>query len=265
MPLRQSWERWLASEGKSPNTVDSYRLAVQSFSEWCVAEDRPTDPTRQTRDDFAEFMIHLLATRSTGTAGSRFRGLRAWFRWLVNEDELDVSPMDGLKAARADVMPPSVPTATPATRAATVQHAHFTNRDRRSSGRHASDRRPGLHTLAPDDCGIHEGSSRRVCGEPADDRTDGDVHRPDPRLAAKCREWPIDFARLCTVGRLGAVAGACCDRERHRRQDNYPPPCHTARLRPIPDRGHRTMTLPVEVSVTRQPGACVLVQRSFPR
>ncbi len=82
MPLWQSWKRWLVSEGKLPNAVDSYRL-VGAVVLRVVRRPRPADrpDTMQTRDDFAEFMIHLLSpTRSTGTAGSRFRGLRRWFR-----------------------------------------------------------------------------------------------------------------------------------------------------------------------------------------
>ena len=53
-------------------------------------------------------MTHLLATRSPGTAGTRYRGLRAWFRWLVDEGEVDVSPMTRLRSPRADVTPPPV-------------------------------------------------------------------------------------------------------------------------------------------------------------
>ena len=70
MPLWQSWRRRLASEGKSPNTIALYRLALQSFSEWCVTDGRPTCPEKQSPDDVAEFMTYLLVERSAGTAGS---------------------------------------------------------------------------------------------------------------------------------------------------------------------------------------------------
>jgi site-specific recombinase XerD len=108
MPLWQSWQRTLRAEGKSPNTIDSYRLAVQSFSRWCEANGRPTDPTKQRRADVGDFIVHLIETRTKGTAGTRFRGLHAWFRWLLAEDEIDADPMAGLKQPRPDEVPPPV-------------------------------------------------------------------------------------------------------------------------------------------------------------
>jgi site-specific recombinase XerD len=38
-------------------------------------------------------MAHSLATRSNGTAGTRYRNLKQWFRWLLAEGEIDADPM----------------------------------------------------------------------------------------------------------------------------------------------------------------------------
>ena len=42
------------------------------------------------------------------TVGIRFRALRAFFNWAVAEDEIDMSPMRGLKEPRGKDEPPAV-------------------------------------------------------------------------------------------------------------------------------------------------------------
>ena len=60
--------------------------------------DRPTDPVDMGRDDVEAFISHLLATRSSSTAATRYRGLLQFFKWL--EEEVDRSPMARMKRFR---------------------------------------------------------------------------------------------------------------------------------------------------------------------
>jgi site-specific recombinase XerD len=88
-PLISSWVRSLRADGKSPRTIESYASAVRDFTGWCVDNGRPVLPDRQRRGDVEDYVGHLIADRSAGTAGVRYRSLRQWFRWLVAEDEAD--------------------------------------------------------------------------------------------------------------------------------------------------------------------------------
>lgn len=45
------------------------------------------------RHHVADFIMYLLDTRSPATASVRFRALQQLFGWLVDEEEIDVSPM----------------------------------------------------------------------------------------------------------------------------------------------------------------------------
>lgn len=104
--LLTSWIRSLRADGKSPATIESYALAVRTLSSWCVENGRPVDPAKQSRADIENFIGHLLDTRSTGTAGVRYRSLKQWFVWLAKEDEAD-NVMVGMKHPKLEV--PSVP------------------------------------------------------------------------------------------------------------------------------------------------------------
>lgn len=82
----------------SERTIQSYLEAVGQFAEWGDI----IDPTAVTRDQVRDWLAHVVETRSPATAAVRFRSLRPFFNWLIDEDEIDVSPMAKLKA-------PSVP------------------------------------------------------------------------------------------------------------------------------------------------------------
>lgn len=91
--LLASWMRSLRASGKRPATLEAYASAVHSLTDWAIGADRPTNPPEQGRDELQDFMAHTLATLSNGTAGTRYRNLKQWFRWLLAEDEIDVDPM----------------------------------------------------------------------------------------------------------------------------------------------------------------------------
>lgn len=91
--LLESWMRTLRADGKRPATLLAYSNAVHALTDWALANERPTDPPDQQRGDLQDFMAHTLAERSNGTAGTRYRNLRQWFRWLLAEDEVDDDPM----------------------------------------------------------------------------------------------------------------------------------------------------------------------------
>ena len=58
--------------------------------------------TDVTRADVEDFITSLLGTRSPATANNRYRALQQFFGWLLDEEEIDRSPMERMK-------PPIVP------------------------------------------------------------------------------------------------------------------------------------------------------------
>ena len=88
-----SWRRSLVAKHRSENTISSYLLTVRQFDEFCRAEGIPTSPAEIRREHVEKFIGHTLATRSVNTAGVRYRNLVQFFRWLVEEDEVESHPM----------------------------------------------------------------------------------------------------------------------------------------------------------------------------
>lgn len=100
--LARSWRRSLIAAGKAPRTIEGYLTTLDQFTRWCADHGYPTDPAEQDRAHVEEFIGELLATRARGTAATRFRNLRAWFGWLLAEQELDASPMAALRQPKVE-------------------------------------------------------------------------------------------------------------------------------------------------------------------
>ena len=108
--MRQSLERTLRAEGKSENTVYSYSLSVRLLTEFLAARghDLTVDVSRDDiRDFIAEQSTRREITDSQGrkhmggspaTALVRYKSLQQFFRHCVEEEELEVSPMQGMRA-----------------------------------------------------------------------------------------------------------------------------------------------------------------------
>ena len=105
--LRASWVRSLRAANKAPRTIDSYLYALDQFTNWCRDHGRTVEPTAQRRADLEDYMAWLIAERSSGTAGTRYRSLRQWFRWLAREDEAD-DVMAGMTHPTLDEVPPPI-------------------------------------------------------------------------------------------------------------------------------------------------------------
>jgi integrase/recombinase XerD len=99
--LLPSWVVWLQAEGKSFNTVDSYRRGVGQYLTWCETTGAPVE---LTRNNVAAFIASLLGGGSQpATAAARFRAVRRFSAWLTAEGELDADPMLGMSRPKLDV------------------------------------------------------------------------------------------------------------------------------------------------------------------
>lgn len=98
--LSRSFERHLRAKNLSDGTVASYLVGVRQFTAFLQPHDR--DLTEATRADLEAFIGNLLSRWSPATAATRYKQLQALYRWLEDEEEIEVNPMARMK-------PPMVP------------------------------------------------------------------------------------------------------------------------------------------------------------
>jgi site-specific recombinase XerD len=115
--MSQSLERTMRAEGKSEKTTYSYTLSVRLLSEFL--QERGHDLTVDvSRDDIRDFIAlqqtprqvtdtlgRVHAGGSPATAMVRFKSLQQFFKHCVEEDELEVSPMVGMRIPKVEVEP----------------------------------------------------------------------------------------------------------------------------------------------------------------
>jgi site-specific recombinase XerD len=100
--LLASWR--LSLHDKSRRTIDLYLAEVRRFADWLGG-----DLLRVRRQDVEAWISDMQAAgRSKATIRSRWIALRSFYGWLVEEDELDVSPLAKVRVPRPDAPPPDV-------------------------------------------------------------------------------------------------------------------------------------------------------------
>jgi len=104
--LAQSFERSLRAENKSPATVETYLKAVSQLSDHLRENGMPCVTANVRREHVESFIGSLLDRWSPATASNRFKSLQQFFKWCVEEGEIDESPMQRMK-------PPTIPEAPP--------------------------------------------------------------------------------------------------------------------------------------------------------
>ena len=103
-----SFRRALLAEAKSPHTISAYLHAVRQFGLFLAENDMPTDVSEIERKHVEAYITHLLETFKPATANQRFRSLQAFFKWLLEEEELSSSPMVKMRPPRVPDEPPAL-------------------------------------------------------------------------------------------------------------------------------------------------------------
>jgi site-specific recombinase XerC len=96
--LLNSWQIILRSQNKSPATITSYQRAVRLYLEWCERNGHPKEITRAQVQAYTAELIE--DGKEANTVRLRQAALRAFTRWLVEEDELTGDPLIGLSAPK---------------------------------------------------------------------------------------------------------------------------------------------------------------------
>lgn len=95
--LLPSWVRSLRASNLSPRTIESYLLAANQLEQWLTEHEKPTTVDAITADEIRGYLAHVLDTRASATAKQRYASLKQFFKWAIEEDELDTDPMDRVR------------------------------------------------------------------------------------------------------------------------------------------------------------------------
>jgi site-specific recombinase XerD len=96
-----AWGRSLKARNRSPKTIRSYTDSATSLGDYLAAAGRPTAPGEISRSDVEAFITDQLARWTPSTAATRYRCLQQFFKFLVDVEVIDASPM-------ARMMPPTI-------------------------------------------------------------------------------------------------------------------------------------------------------------
>lgn len=100
--LLPSWRLHLQAANLAPRTVQSYLEAGGQLVGFLAERGMPATAAGVAREHVEAYIADVLARHSHSTAANRYRSLQQLFRWLVDEGEIDRSPMERTR-------PPLVP------------------------------------------------------------------------------------------------------------------------------------------------------------
>jgi site-specific recombinase XerD len=106
--LVDSWLRHLRAQRMSPATLSTYGTSARQLATFLADRGMPTSPASITREHVEAFVSDLLSRWKPATAHNRYRALRTFFGWLVEEGEIRESPMARMKPPRLPEEPPAV-------------------------------------------------------------------------------------------------------------------------------------------------------------
>ena len=104
--LRKSYLRGLMAQNKSPRTVKTYLEALDLLQKFLKSKGMSRQVNAITRGHVEYFISDLLARWKPATANNRYRGIQQFFKWALEEGEINSSPMANMK-------PPQVPEENP--------------------------------------------------------------------------------------------------------------------------------------------------------
>lgn len=100
--IAPSYERHLRAENKSARTIEVYLDAITRLDGFLSTQGMPHEIGNVTREHVETFIAAQLAIHRPATASVRFRALKTFWKWLLDEGEATKNVMDRMK-------PPMVP------------------------------------------------------------------------------------------------------------------------------------------------------------
>jgi site-specific recombinase XerD len=100
------WSTHLQAEHKSPRTIESYADSLRQLGDFLAAHGMPCQASAIRREHVEAYLLDLSNRgRSPATVALRFRSLRVFFNYMVDEGEIDRSPMAKMHAPSVPVDP----------------------------------------------------------------------------------------------------------------------------------------------------------------
>jgi site-specific recombinase XerD len=140
--LLRSFTRTLRTENRSPRTVESYLQAADQLAAYTPGIDFDA----MTRDHIEGYIGSYFATHKPAGAAVRFRALRRFFNWLVEEEIIETSPMARMRQPAVPEEPVEI-----------LTDAELTRLLRVTSGKDFDSRRDHAMIRLFNDCGLRVG------------------------------------------------------------------------------------------------------------
>jgi integrase/recombinase XerC len=100
----RDWDRSLRAANHPETTRYNYLLAAAQLARYLASEspdtdadDAAKDPCVVTKAHIESFQVWMIETRSASTALNKHKSLQQFFKWLLEEGEIDRSPMERVK------------------------------------------------------------------------------------------------------------------------------------------------------------------------
>jgi len=100
--LMRSFDRSLRALNRSKLTRDQYLMSVGQMVDYFVEHGMPADPSKITREHVEMFLADFAEGHKPATVQTRYKCLRLFFSFLLEENEITRHPMQNIK-------PPSIP------------------------------------------------------------------------------------------------------------------------------------------------------------
>ena len=100
--LMRSFDRSLRALNRSPLTRDQYLMSVGQMVDYFAERGMPSDPAKITREHVEMFLADFAEGHKPATVQTRYKCLRLFFSFLLEENEITRHPMENMK-------PPPVP------------------------------------------------------------------------------------------------------------------------------------------------------------
>ncbi|ASU81426.1 hypothetical protein CDO52_00315 [Nocardiopsis gilva YIM 90087] len=98
-----SWELDLQARGRSERTIKRYRDTITLFAAYQADHDRELKAGKAKPAHIRDFLRKRQTDTSPGNAAIDFRNLRAFYNWLVREEEIKVGKNPMLKVGAPKV------------------------------------------------------------------------------------------------------------------------------------------------------------------